>query len=114
MNPLVLKEIAEELGFHESTISRVTNQKYLSCPFGIIEFKFFFSHHLASSHGETISSTAVQALITKIVNTEPPKKPISDNNIAKLLEDQGYVIARRTVTKYREAMRIPVAHLRKL
>ncbi len=113
MNPLVLKEIAEELGFHESTISRVTNQKYLSCPFGIIEFKFFFSHHLASSHGETISSTAVQALITKIVNTEPPKKPISDNNIAKLLEDQGYVIARRTVTKYREAMRIPVAHLRK-
>jgi RNA polymerase sigma-54 factor len=98
---------------HESTISRVTTQKYLSCPLGIYEFKYFFSSQLSSEKGGAISSTAVQALIKQIVENEPAKKPISDTNIAKLLSDQGYVIARRTVAKYREALRIPAVHLRK-
>jgi RNA polymerase sigma-54 factor len=113
MRPLVLREIAESLSMHESTISRVTTQKYLSCPLGIYEFKYFFSSQLSSEKGGAISSTAVQALIKQIVENEPAKKPISDTNIAKLLSDQGYVIARRTVAKYREALRIPAVHLRK-
>jgi RNA polymerase sigma-54 factor len=113
MRPLVLREIAESLSMHESTISRVTTQKYLSCPLGIYEFKYFFSSQLSSEKGGAISSTAVQALIKQIVENESAKKPISDTNIAKLLSDQGYVIARRTVAKYREALRIPAVHLRK-
>ena len=113
MRPLVLREIAESLNMHESTISRVTTQKYLSCPLGIYEFKYFFSSQLSSEKGGAISSTAVQALIKQIVENEPSGKPISDTNIAKLLSDQGYVIARRTVAKYREALRIPAVHLRK-
>jgi RNA polymerase sigma-54 factor len=113
MRPLVLREIADSLKMHESTISRVTTQKYLSCPLGIYEFKYFFSSQLSSEKGGAISSTAVQALIKQIVENESAKKPISDTNIAKLLSDQGYVIARRTVAKYREALRIPAVHLRK-
>jgi RNA polymerase sigma-54 factor len=113
MRPLVLREIAESVNMHESTISRVTTQKYLSCPLGIYEFKYFFSSQLSSEKGGAISSTAVQALIKQIVEGESSAKPISDTHIAKLLNDQGYVIARRTVAKYRESLRIPAVHLRK-
>jgi len=98
---------------HESTISRVTTQKYLSCPLGIFEFKYFFSSQLNSDKGVAISSTAIQELIKRIIQEEPAVKPISDSRITKLLGDQGYEIARRTVAKYREGMRIPAVHLRK-
>ena len=113
MRPLVLREIAEAVGMHESTISRVTTQKYLSCPLGIFEFKYFFSSQLGSEQGGSVSSTAIQALIKQIIAEESNKKPISDSSIASLLAIQGYVIARRTVAKYREALRIPAVHLRK-
>jgi len=113
MRPLVLREIAEAVGMHESTISRVTTQKYLSCPLGIFEFKYFFSSQLGSEQGGSVSSTAIQALIKQIIAEESNKKPISDSSIASLLASQGYVIARRTVAKYREALRIPAVHLRK-
>ena len=113
MKPLVLREIAEELEMHESTISRVTTQKYLACQLGIFEFKYFFSSQVSSEKGGGISSTAVQALIKKIVGEESASKPISDTQIAQLLSDQGYIIARRTVAKYRDILRIPPVHLRK-
>jgi len=113
MKPLVLREIAEELELHESTISRVTTQKYLACQLGIFEFKYFFSSQVSSEKGGGISSTAIQALIKKIVETESSSKPISDTQIAQLLSDQGYTIARRTVAKYRDILRIPPVHLRK-
>lgn len=113
MKPLVLREIAEELELHESTISRVTTQKYLACQLGIFEFKYFFSSQVSSEKGGGISSTAIQALIKKIVETESSSKPISDTQIAQLLSDQGYIVARRTVAKYRDILRIPPVHLRK-
>ena len=113
MKPLVLREIAEELEMHESTISRVTTQKYLACQLGIFEFKYFFSSQVSTEKGGGISSTAVQALIKKIVEEESASKPISDTQIAQLLSDQGYIIARRTVAKYRDILRIPPVHLRK-
>ncbi|MBU3565266.1 RNA polymerase factor sigma-54 [Polynucleobacter sp. MWH-HuK1] len=113
MRPLVLREIAEELEMHESTISRVTTQKYLACPLGIFEFKYFFSSQVSSENGSGISSTAIQALIKKIVGEESPNKPISDTQIAQLLGEQGYSIARRTIAKYRDILRIPPVHLRK-
>ena len=98
---------------HESTISRVTTQKYLACQLGIFEFKHFFSSQLSSEKGGAISSTAIQALIKKIVEEESPKKPISDTKITELLSEQGYIVARRTVAKYRDMLRIPPVHLRK-
>ena len=113
MRPLVLREIAAAIGMHESTISRVTNNKYLACPAGIFEFKYFFSAQLSSEKGQAVSATAVQSLIKQIILDEAPKKPISDNQITNLLASQGFVVARRTVAKYRELLRIPPAHLRK-
>lgn len=113
MKPLVLREIAAAIGMHESTISRVTNNKYLACPAGIFEFKYFFSAQLSSEKGQAVSATAVQSLIKQIILDEAPKKPISDNQITNLLASQGFVVARRTVAKYRELLRIPPAHLRK-
>ena len=113
MKPLVLREIAETIGMHESTISRVTTQKYLSCPLGIFEFKYFFSSQLNSGNGAPISATAIQELIKRIIQEESATKPISDSKIAQILSDQGYEIARRTVAKYRDLMRIPAVHLRK-
>ncbi|NBX12047.1 MAG: RNA polymerase factor sigma-54, partial [Chitinophagaceae bacterium] len=113
MKPMVLREIAAAIGMHESTISRVTNNKYLACPSGIFEFKYFFSAQLSSDKGQAVSATAVQTLIKQIITAETPKKPISDNQITTLLATQGFVVARRTVAKYRELLRIPPAHLRK-
>ncbi|MFM2189400.1 MAG: hypothetical protein RLZZ452_1356 [Pseudomonadota bacterium] len=113
MKPMVLREIASAIGMHESTISRVTNNKYLACPAGIFEFKYFFSAQLSSDKGGSVSATAVQSLIKQIITAEAPKKPISDNQITNLLASQGFTVARRTVAKYREQLRIPPAHLRK-
>ncbi len=106
MRPMVLKDIAEAIGMHESTVSRVTTNKYMHTPRGIFEFRYFFSSHLASEHGEQ-SSTAVRAKIKKLIGAEQPGKPLSDNQLAKILSEQGIKVARRTVAKYREGMNIP-------
>lgn len=113
MRPLVLRDIAQELQLHESTISRVTNGKYMATPQGTFEFKYFFGTGLQTDTGGSASSTAVQALIAQLIASENPKKPLSDAKIADLLAAQGIECARRTVAKYREALRIPVASLRK-
>jgi RNA polymerase sigma-54 factor len=114
MRPLVLRDIADELGLHESTISRVTTAKYMSTPYGTYELKYFFGSGLSTEGGSNASSTAVRALIKQFVAAENPKKPLSDNKIAAMLEEQGIACARRTVAKYREGMKIAPTNLRKL
>ncbi len=106
MKPMVLRDVAEEIGMHESTISRVTTNKYMHTPRGIFEFKYFFSSHLSSANGEDQSSTSVRAKIRKMIGAENPAKPLSDSKIAHLLAEEGISVARRTVAKYREAMQI--------
>ncbi|MES2088402.1 MAG: RNA polymerase factor sigma-54 [Pseudomonadota bacterium] len=113
MKPLVLREIADELGLHESTISRVTTAKYMSTPMGTFELKYFFGSSLNTEAGGNASSTAVRALIKQLVGAESPKKPLSDSQLSVMLEEQGIQVARRTVAKYREALRIAPANLRK-
>jgi RNA polymerase sigma-54 factor len=113
MRPLVLREIADELGLHESTISRVTTAKYMSTPFGTFELKYFFGSALGTETGGNASSTAVRALIKQFVASENNKKPLSDSQISEMLKEQGIECARRTVAKYREALRIAPANLRK-
>ena len=113
MKPLVLREIADELGLHESTISRVTTAKYMSTPFGTFELKYFFGSSLATEAGGNASSTAVRALIRQIVSAEDVVKPLSDSQISQMLDEQGIHVARRTVAKYREALKIAPAQLRK-
>ncbi len=113
MKPLVLHDVAEALGMHESTISRVTTRKYMHTPRGIFELKYFFSSHVSTNYGGACSSTAIRALIKKLIGAETPNKPLSDSKIAAILEDQGINVARRTVAKYREAMAIPPSNERK-
>jgi RNA polymerase sigma-54 factor len=113
MKPLVLHDIAEAVAMHESTISRVTTNKYMLSPRGIYELKYFFSSHVGTADGGTCSATAIRSLIKKLVESELPSKPISDSKIAKLLEQQGINVARRTVAKYRESMNIPPSNQRK-
>ena len=113
MRPLVLREIADELGLHESTISRVTTAKYMSTPFGTFELKYFFGSSLGTETGGNASSTAVRALLKQLIAAEEPKKPLSDNQLSDLLKEQGIECARRTVAKYREALRIAPANLRR-
>ena len=113
MRPLVLREIADTLGLHESTISRVTTQKYMLTPHGMFELKYFFGSHIATEAGGEASSTAIRALIVQLTGAEDSKSPLSDSKIADMLGEQGMVIARRTVAKYREALRIPPVSLRK-
>jgi RNA polymerase sigma-54 factor len=113
MRPLVLREIADTLGLHESTISRVTTQKYMLTPHGMFELKYFFGSHVATETGGEASSTAIRALIKQLIGAEDPKNPFSDSKIADMLGEQGMVVARRTVAKYREALRIPPVNLRK-
>ena len=113
MRPLVLREIADELGLHESTISRVTSAKYMATPQGTFELKYFFGSGLGTETGGNASSTAVRALIRQFVAAEDPHRPLSDNQIAEMLKEQGIECARRTVAKYREALKIAPANLRK-
>ena len=113
MRPLVLREIAETLGLHESTVSRVTTQKYMATPRGIFELKYFFGSHVATDTGGACSATAIRALIKQLVAAEDPKKPLSDSQISEILGQQGIVVARRTIAKYREALNISPANLRK-
>jgi RNA polymerase sigma-54 factor len=113
MKPLVLHDIAEALGMHESTISRVTSRKYMHTPRGIYELKYFFSSHVSTSMGGEASSTAIRAVIKKLIAAEHTDKPLSDSKIANILSKQGINVARRTVAKYREAMQIPPSNERK-
>jgi RNA polymerase sigma-54 factor len=113
MRPLVLREIAEELSLHESTISRVTTAKYMATPFGTFELKYFFGSGLGTESGGSASSTAVRALIKQFISAESAKKPLSDNQLSEMLKEQGIECARRTVAKYREGLKIAPATLRK-
>jgi RNA polymerase sigma-54 factor len=113
MKPLVLRDVAEQLEMHESTISRVTTQKYMYTPRGTYEFKYFFSSHVSTSAGGECSATAIRALIKKLVAAENPKKPLSDSKLAGILDDQGIKVARRTIAKYRESLAIPPSNERK-
>jgi RNA polymerase sigma-54 factor len=113
MKPMVLNDVAEMIDMHESTISRVTTQKYMHTPRGIYELKYFFSSHVATDTGGECSSTAIRALIKKLVVAENTAKPLSDSKIAELLADQGIKVARRTIAKYRESLSIPPSNQRK-
>ncbi len=113
MRPMVLREIAETLGLHESTISRVTTQKYMATPRGTYELKYFFGSHVSTDTGGSASATAIRALIKQLVAAEDTKSPLSDSRISQILGQQGIVVARRTIAKYRESLHIPPVNLRK-
>jgi RNA polymerase sigma-54 factor len=113
MKPMVLRDVAEALELHESTVSRVMTQKYMHTPRGTFEFKYFFSSHVSTDTGGECSSTAIRAFIRKLVAAEDPAKPLSDNKIAGILAEQGIKVARRTVAKYREAISLPPSNERK-
>ena len=113
MKPMVLRDIAEELEMHESTISRVTTHKYMHTPRGVFEFKFFFSSHVSTQAGGECSATAIRSMVKKLIDSENPKKPMSDNKITAFLVKEGINVARRTVAKYRESMSIPPSNERK-
>ena len=112
MRPLTLREVAEELGLHESTISRATTRKYLRTPRGTFEFKHFFSSGIATEHGGAASATAIQAMLRKLIEAEDPRAPLSDQRLAEILKAEGIPVARRTVAKYREAMNVPASNER--
>jgi RNA polymerase sigma-54 factor len=113
MRPLVLRDIADRLGIHESTVSRATANKYMLTPRGLYELKYFFSSHVQTVQGGTCSATAIQAMIKRLVLQEPPDQPLSDSSLADLLLKDGIQVARRTVAKYREALGIPPSHERR-
>jgi RNA polymerase sigma-54 factor len=113
MRPLVLREIANTLGLHESTVSRVTTQKFMFTPRGIFELKYFFGSHVATETGGACSATAIRALIKQLVAAEDAKRPLSDSKISEILGQQGIVVARRTIAKYRESLQIPSVSMRK-
>jgi RNA polymerase sigma-54 factor len=113
MRPMVLREIADMLSLHESTISRVTTQKYMLTPRGTFELKYFFGSHVATDSGGAASATAIRALIKQLIGAEDPKSPLTDSRIAEVLGEQGILVARRTIAKYREALQIPPVNLRK-
>ena len=113
MKPLILQTVAEAIDMHESTVSRVTTQKYMLTPKGVFELKYFFSSHVGTASGGECSSTAIRAMIKRTVADESPKKPLSDSKLAQLLDEQGINVARRTVAKYRESMGIPPSNERK-
>ena len=113
MKPLILSDVAQRTELHESTISRITNRKYLSTPQGVFELKYFFSSHLGTASGGEISSTAIRALIKKMIDEEEQKKPLSDSKIAAILLEKDVKIARRTIAKYRESLGIPSSSDRK-
>ena len=113
MKPLILADIADQVELHESTVSRVTNRKYLATPRGLFELKYFFSSHVGNASGGEVSSTAIRAIIKKLTAEENPRKPLSDSKIAVILQEQNITVARRTVAKYRESLSIPPSNERK-
>ena len=113
MKPLGLREIATELGLHESTVSRVTNNKYMATPVGVFELKYFFSREMATASGTACSATAIRGVIKGMIDAENPADPLSDAQIARLLVRQGLKVARRTVTKYRQLLKLPSVERRR-
>jgi RNA polymerase sigma-54 factor len=113
MEPLILKDVAEAVEMHESTISRVTTAKYMHTPRGVFEFRYFFSSHVAAADGTEMSSTAIRAKIRKLLAQENPDNPLSDSKLAEVLSREGIPVARRTVAKYREGMQIAPSNERK-
>jgi RNA polymerase sigma-54 factor len=113
MKPLGLREIADQVGLHESTVSRVTNNKYMATPLGVFELKYFFSRAMATASGGACSATAIRGLIKDMIEAEKPTDPLSDAEIARQLAQQGLVVARRTVTKYRQLLRIEAVDRRR-
>ena len=113
LKPMILKDVAERTGFDISTVSRVSNSKYVQTNTGIYPLKFFFSEAMQTNTGEDISSREVKLILKESIDNENPVKPLTDDQLTKILNEKGYVIARRTVAKYREQLNIPVARLRK-
>jgi RNA polymerase sigma-54 factor len=113
MRPMGLKEIADKLGLHESTVSRVTNNKYMDTPNGVVELKFFFSRALPTAQGGSASATAIRGVIKDLLAAEAVHAPLSDAQITRLLARQGLKVARRTVTKYRQMLQVPAVELRR-
>jgi RNA polymerase sigma-54 factor len=113
MKPMVLSDISTEVEMHESTISRVTTEKYMHTPRGTFELKYFFSSHVNTENGGTFSSTAIRALIKELISSEPKNKPYSDSQLSEMLNTKGIIVARRTVAKYRESLNIPPSSQRK-
>ncbi|MFQ5676740.1 MAG: RNA polymerase factor sigma-54, partial [bacterium] len=113
LKPMILKDIADEIGMDISTISRVTNGKYVQTEHGVFELKYFFSERIQSDSGEDVSNKKIKALIKEIIDKEDPNKPLNDQKIAEMLKEKSFKVARRTVAKYREQMMIPVSRLRR-
>ena len=113
LRPLVLREVADDIGMHESTVSRVVNNKYMHTPRGVFEMKYFFHSGIDSASGESVSALAIKQRIRKFVEGENPEKPLSDARIVSLLQNSGLMLARRTVAKYRDELRIPTSSKRK-
>ena len=114
LRPLVLRDVANDIGMHESTVSRVVNNKYMHTPQGVYELKFFFHSGISSSYGESVSSVTIKQRIRKIVEAEDPRRPLSDSKIMSILQKEGLVLARRTIAKYREELKIPTSNQRKV
>ncbi len=114
LRPLVLRDVANDIGMHESTVSRVVNNKYMHTPQGVYEMKFFFHSGISSSYGESVSSVTIKQRIRKIIEAEDPRKPLSDSKIVNILQREGLMLARRTIAKYREELKIPTSNQRKV
>jgi RNA polymerase sigma-54 factor len=114
LRPLVLRDVANDIGMHESTVSRVVNNKYMHTPQGVFEMKFFFHSGISSSYGESVSSVTIKQRIKKIIEAEDPRKPLSDSKIVNILQNEGLILARRTIAKYREELKIPTSNQRKV
>jgi len=114
LRPLVLRDVANDIGMHESTVSRVVNNKYMHTPQGVFEMKFFFHSGISSSYGESVSSVTIKQRIRKIIEAEDPRKPLSDSKIVSILQKEGLMLARRTIAKYREELKIPTSNQRKV
>ena len=114
LRPLVLRDVANDIGMHESTVSRVVTNKYMHTPQGVFEMKFFFHSGISSSYGESVSSVTIKQRIRKIIENEDPRKPLSDSKIVSILQKEGLMLARRTIAKYREELKIPTSNQRKV
>ena len=114
LRPLVLRDVANDIGMHESTVSRVVNNKYMHTPQGVFELKYFFHSGISSSYGDSVSSVTIKQRIRKIIENEDPRKPLSDSKIVSILQKEGLMLARRTIAKYREELKIPTSNQRKV
>ena len=114
LRPLVLRDVANDISMHESTVSRVVNNKYMHTPQGVFEMKYFFHSGISSSYGENVSSVTIKQRIRKIIEAEDSRKPLSDSKIVNILQDEGLILARRTIAKYREELKIPTSTQRKV